>query len=88
MFKLLWYRLGYEKTANTPVPDIKSGDISFVPVNVNTAAALTLFGWKDRLRLLITGRLHIRVLTYTSVPVNKTHTLINVAVLPPGETGI
>lgn len=62
-----------------PAPEDLEG---FAPSYLVTGVE-AVFDWKDRLRLLVSGRLRVEIRTKTDVIVRKTESTSVVCVLPP-----
>ena len=76
----IWLALGFGACSNpNPWPDEMPG---FAPayVTVNTIAVLD---WRDRLRVLLSGKLMVAASVKTDVMVGKAETASHVSVLPP-----
>lgn len=77
----LWSRLGFGR----PHVDRGEGEDwqGFYPGYMMTAVVAHL-DWRDRLRVLVSGRVGVETLTRTDVLVQKCRSVSKTAILPPG----
>ncbi len=66
---------------NLPVPN----DESDYAEGYITTVAICVFDWLDRLRILVSGKVEVKIYTKTDVMVNKAHSTSVASVLPPNE---
>lgn len=84
----LWRRLGFRMArATRDIEDDaeeRARADGFVPGYLITRTVATI-DWRDRLRLLVSGRLEVEVATQTDVLVRKSRSSADIGVLPPGK---
>jgi hypothetical protein len=78
----IWCALGFGR-AHVDTPE---DEIGFAPGYLSTETTIFL-DWKDRLRVLVSGRLHSSMKTQTDVFVEKAISRSSVRVLPPKWSG-
>lgn len=74
-----WRRLGYRYHLGDE-PD----GIDAMPGWMCTESRIH-FGWADRIRLLLSGRLHMRLVQHTTVQVEDTKNRLDWHIVAPGE---
>lgn len=76
----MWSRLGF----GTAFADRADDDLAYAPGYISTGVKVH-FDWRDRLRILISGRVHVDCVTKTDVPVKHAYTNSCTSVLPPNH---
>lgn len=76
----IWHRLGFGHAGVAPWND-DDGTAHYIVTDT-----VAVFDWLDRLRILLTGRVHVATRTRTEVPVGKAETRGSVKVLGWGWT--
>lgn len=74
----IWHRLGFRGCYVAPWDE--SDDVKYMVSDV-----FIKFDWLDRLRLLLTGRVHVFVRTKTENDAGAVESRSNVSVMPPGR---
>lgn len=75
----IWNRLGFG-TCSARIEDEDHPDLAKAYISSDTYAH---FDWKDRLRILVSGKVMVSLATKTSVMVEKAISASKVSVLPP-----
>jgi hypothetical protein len=78
----LWIFLGFRK-GHAPRPDEDELKDGWAPSWFCVETYIHL-DWSDRLRVLISGNLHIDHAIKTDLPINKSNAVSAVGILPPG----
>jgi hypothetical protein len=81
----LWNRLGFGACA-AHVPDHVDEAPEWAPGALSTETRIVL-DWRDRLRVLLSGRMMVSLKTKTDVPVRRALSVSSVSVLPPSFAG-
>lgn len=81
--KTIWNRLGF-RHGHAPRGEQDSELPGWAPGWLVTDTRIHL-GWSDRLRVLISGKLHVESFTKTDVVVSRALTTTGIGVLPPGS---
>lgn len=76
----IWQRLGFGY-AHAPRPELADG---WAP-SWFVVGSVCHLDWRDRLRVLISGNLHVEAAVKTDVIISRSRATSAVSVLPPGE---
>jgi len=77
----IWQRLGFGRPAMPDMDDMEGAE-GFVESHL-IVSTVTTFGWRDRLRILLSGKVEVVQAVKTDALVRRTVARSNVAVLPP-----
>ncbi len=77
----IWHRLDFGHAHVAPWHDDDDGDANYLVANT-----AVMFDWRDRLRVLLTGRVHVHVRTRTEVPAGRVESRAAVKVMGWGWT--
>ncbi len=77
----IWQRLGFGSCGTPDMDDLEDAE-GFV-VSYLITGVIVVLDWRDRLRVLISGKIEIVAATKTDVIVSKTLSRSKVSVLPP-----
>lgn len=80
-WQLLWPRLGFRR-GHAPRPDEDELTEGWAPSWFVVETYVSL-GWLDRIRVLISGKLHIDNAIKTDVEIGKSRATSSVGILPP-----
>lgn len=75
----LWNRMGFN-TCYASIEDADHPDLAEAHI---TTHIFTHFDWRDRIRILLSGKIMTAIATKTSTPVEKAVSASKVSVLPP-----
>lgn len=79
----IWQRLGFGR-CRAPRPEEDEYAEGFAPSWLVTGVVCHL-DWRDRLRVLVSGNLHVECALKTDVVVERSRSTSAVSVLPPGD---
>jgi len=77
----IWQRLGFGSCGTPNMDDLEDAK-GFVAAYLVTGT-IVVFDWRDRLRVLVSGKIEVVAATKTDVIVSKTLSRSKVSVLPP-----
>lgn len=78
--RTVWGRLGF---GSKRIPRFEDDEHPDLAPHWMTSHVIGVLDWKDRLRVLISGKIEVVVSTKTDVPVTKAVSKSNLGVLPP-----
>jgi hypothetical protein len=91
LMQRLWRRLGFGRRWNEALFDWRSADPQpgdwFAP-GVLTTRTVVHIDWRDRLRILVSGRCEVTTYTRTDVGVDRVEARSQFSVLPPAKASL
>lgn len=79
----IWQRLGFGRAGQEYFDDLE-GDPRYCESRLVTETVVHL-DWKDRVRLLLVGRLHVVTCSKTDVPIERAVSRARASVMQPGD---